>query len=129
MNRNSVMIYEAKNLRILDPRKLSKKETRRIKKAFIKLMKNERKCNENTLKSLRRELNRAVLAPMGMENRAEELEKTIQALLEARVTGGGIHAEVVIGIEESERQKIMKLKGARLMEERTRAVTLEDFFT
>ena len=127
MNRNSVMIYEAKNLRILDPRKLSGKESRRIKQAFIKLIENERKYDANKLRSLRMELNRAVLSPMGMENRAEELEKTIQALLEARVKGGGIHAEVVIGVEESERQKIMKLKGARLKEEKIKVVTLEDF--
>jgi len=127
MNRNSIMIYEANDLSILDPRRLSEEESDRIRKAFIKLLEMERKCDENTLKTLRRELNKAVLAPIDMENRAEELEKTIQALLEARIKGGGMHAEVIIGVKEPEYKKIMKLKGATPREERGR-ITLEEFF-
>jgi len=129
MNRNSVMIYEANALSVLNPRKLSKKESNRIREAFIKLVENERTCDENTLRLLQRELNNAVLVPLNMENRAEELEKTTNALLEARVKGGGMQSEVIIGLEEPEYKKIMKLKGARLAEEKGERITLEQFFS
>lgn len=62
MNRNSVMVFEAKNLRILDPRKLSSDESNRIRHAFAELIEQERKLNKESLKPLCIELNRAVLA-------------------------------------------------------------------
>jgi hypothetical protein len=128
MNRNSLMVYEAKNLKILDPRKLSKNQGDRIKRAFNELVKIERGCDQTTREELREELNKAVLAPIGMEKRAEEVRKTIEALLQARVSGGGIYAEVIIGAEQSERQQIMKMRGAALMEEKPlKRVTLDDF--
>jgi len=128
MNRNSLMVYEAENLKILDPRKLSKNQGDRIKRAFNELVKIERGCDQTTREELREELNKAVLAPIGMEKRAEEVRKTIEALLQARVSGGGIYAEVMIGAEQSERQQIMKMRGAALMEEKPlKRVTLDDF--
>jgi len=42
-----------------------------------------------------------------MEDRVGELEKTIQALMQARIRGGGVYAEVIIGTEPNERQQIM----------------------
>lgn len=129
MKRNSVMIYEAKGLKIPDPRKLSKDESERIKNALINLMENERKCDEKTIESLRRELNKAVLAPLNMEDRAEELEKITKALLEARIKGGGMQAEVIIGIEEPEFKKIMNLKGGIITEETNSKITLDNYFS
>jgi type I restriction-modification system DNA methylase subunit len=128
MNRNSVMVYEAENLRILDPRQLSSDDANRIKKTLEEIIEKEREADEEKLRYLHRELNKAVLAPLGLEDRVGELEKIIGALLDARIRGGGVHAEVIIQVEGDGYQKIMGLRGAALEEERTKKrVTLDDF--
>jgi hypothetical protein len=77
---------------------------------------------------MREELNAAVLAPIGMEKRTQELRRTIQALLQARISGGGLYAGVIIGTEPNERQQILNLRGTALVEEKsTRKITLDDF--
>jgi hypothetical protein len=128
MNRNSLMVYEAEALRILDPRKLTKSQKKRIKNVFCEIMEKERKCDEKDLEKMREELNAAVLAPIGMEKRTQELRRTIQALLQARISGGGLYAGVIIGTEPNERQQILNLRGTALVEEKsTRKITLDDF--
>lgn len=129
MNRNSVMVYEAKNLKILDPRKLSKREASRIKKAFQELVEKEHRCNKQELNKLHEELDKAVLAPLGMEEKAKELRTTVEALLQARIVGGGMHAEVIIGTEKSEREEIMRIRSRISGEEamRVERITLDDF--
>lgn len=129
MNRNSLMVYEAENLGIPDPRRLSKRQAQRIKSAFNKLLEEERSVDEVESRKLYENLNKAVLALIGIEERVEELRKIVDALLNARIRGGGIYAEVTIGVEESARQQIMKMKHALLEEERSpkRKLTLDDF--
>lgn len=129
MNRNTLMVYEAEALKILDPRKLSLKERKRILRAFTELVENERTVDDEKLKKLCIELNTSVLAPLGIEDRVEELEKIIGNLLLARIKGAGLHSEVIIEVEESERQQIMRITGAipQKRKHRSARVTLDDF--
>lgn len=128
MNRNSLMVYEAQALKILDPRKLGKSQKERIRKIFCEIVEKERESDPGTFEKMHNELNAAVLSPLGMEERAGDLKKTIHALLQARIGGGGIYAEVIIGTEPSERQQIMNMRGAALVEEKSpKKITLDDF--
>jgi type I restriction-modification system DNA methylase subunit len=128
MNRNSLMVYEAQALKVLDPRKLSSSQIERIRHAIRNMVEMERNSDNTLLEKMRTELNAAVLSPLGMEDRTEELKKTIEALLQARINGGGIYAEVIIGTEQDERQKIMSMRGSGITEGKTaKKVTLDDF--
>jgi hypothetical protein len=129
MNRNTLMVYEAEELKTVDPRKLSMKEATRIVRAFNELVENERTANKEALKKMRKELNKSVLAPLGIEDRIEELEKIIENLLLARIKGAGLHSQVIIEVEESERQQIMRIRGAisEKRKHRSARVTLDDF--
>jgi hypothetical protein len=104
-------------------------ERKRILRAFTELVENERTADNETLKKLCRELNTSVLAPLGIEDRAEELEKIIEHLLLARIKGAGLHSEVIIEVEESERQQIIRIAGAIPQKRKPRSarVTLDDF--
>ena len=75
MNRNSLMVYEAQALRILDPRKLNKNQKERIKRIFCEILEKERTSDQTTLEKMRDELNEAVLSPLGMEERLKTSEK------------------------------------------------------
>lgn len=128
MNRNSLMVYEAQALKILDPRKLGKNQKERIRAIYCQLIEEERQTDEETINKIRTELNAAVLSPLGMEDRVEELKRTIQALLQARINGGGLYAEVIIGTEPNEQQQVMNMRGVGMVEEKsTNRVTLDDF--
>jgi len=104
LNRNQVMVYEAKQIPIPDPRKFTAQQSKRIKSAFEKLLSKSRTVSEQELNEIKRELNKAVLVTLGLEERAEELEKVVKHLVEIRIQGGGIATEIMV--EESKPKTI-----------------------
>lgn len=122
LNRNQVMVYEANEILVPDIRKFSKKELENIRTTFKKLLDKSRTASEEEILKLKRKLNEAVLATFGMQDRAEELERAVEELVEIRVKGGGIRKEVMVGKEE---KRIIKLKGAQVIS--SRSPSLDNF--
>jgi len=112
LNRNQVMVYEANEIPVPDIRKFSKKELKNINAAFKKLLDKSRTASQEEILKLRRKLNEVVLATLGMQDKAEELEKAVEELIAIRVRGGGIRKDVMVGKEE---KRIIKLKGAEVI--------------
>lgn len=119
LNRNQVMVYEANEIPVPDIRKFSKKELENIRITFKKLLDKSRTASEEEILKLKRKLNEAVLATFGMQDRAEELERAVEELVEIRVKGGGIRKEVMVGKEE---KIIIKLKGAQVISSRSQSL-------
>jgi len=120
--RNEVWVNDAKGLPILDPKQLNEKEKERIKNAFTKLLENGKNASEAKLKQLRTNLNKAVLAPLGMADRVEELEKSVTDLLNIRIRAGGTSREVII---EDEKPQMIELKGAKVISSKMKS--LDDY--
>jgi len=116
LNRNQVMVWEANEMPVIDPRKLSKKEKERISDAFKKLIEECRCSNEKETVKLRHDLNLAVMSAIGLEDRTNELEEEVQGLIEIRVGGGGAQKNIMVEHEGEVRE--IKLKGARVVSQR-----------
>ena len=99
LDRITIMVYETKNLRIPDPRKMSTDDKRRIYLAFEETLERERFCDEVERAELQRKLDVAVLKTLGMEDRLEELHNGAEALLQRRIKGGAERTEVLVGPE------------------------------
>jgi hypothetical protein len=107
MNRNQVMVYEARQLPIPDPRKITPQQSKRIRLAFEKLLSKSRTASEQELIEIKKELNKAVLSTLGMEERVEELEAIVKELIEIRIQGGGMSTEIMV---EDSQPKTIKIK-------------------
>jgi len=99
LDRITIMVYETKNLRIPDPRKMSIDDKRRISSAFEDILKRERHCDDEERAELQRKLDVAVLKTLGMEDRLEELHNAVESLLQRRIKGGAEQTEVLVGPE------------------------------
>jgi type I restriction-modification system DNA methylase subunit len=110
-------VYEAEDLPVLNPNLMTKNEKKIIRIEFEKLLKS------NKLENL--ELDKAVLAPLGLENRAEEISAYAEALSKARREGkeAGVMIE---GIEEKE-AGVRELKGAEVVSEKIGQKKLTEF--
>lgn len=134
LDRASMMVYEAKQLKILDPRNLSVDSILEIQKAFQDLKKAERKLipqstdgaffeidvtaskeeqeSRTQYLELQKKLNRAVLGSIGLEDRVEELEAAVRDLILFRRVRGGKEKKVLItGKDELPRRRI-RISGA-----------------
>jgi type I restriction-modification system DNA methylase subunit len=100
---SEMMVYESEDLPILDPRSLTNHEKENIKAALNTLRK------RNELSSL--ELDRAVLAPLGLEEDAEDISQFAIALSKARREGKEV-SEMISGIEEIDKKG---LRGAKII--------------
>lgn len=118
MNRNTIMVYEAKKLPIPDPRRASKEERSRISEAMKSILENERSASKEELKMMQRELDKAVLAMIGIEDRVDELQEAVDKLVKLRESGGGLSSEVLVIGEEEEEETITELRGAEIDSER-----------
>jgi hypothetical protein len=107
------MVWEANDMPVIDPRKLSKMEKEKINDAFKRLLEECRCSNEKQTLKLRYELNLAVMSALGLENRTKELEDEVQNLIEVRVGGGGAQKNIMV--EHEGEAKEIKLKGARVV--------------
>ncbi len=113
MNRNQVMVHEAKQLPIPDPRKFTKAEANRIAMSFEKLLHAK---SSSEAKMIKTELNKAVLATIEKEKYANLLEAVVQQLIDIRIKGGGEQKEIMI---EKDEPQLIKLKGAEVISHKT----------
>lgn len=133
MTRNRMVLYEAKQLPLPDPRELGEEECERIKSALDSLINREDELtvHDNGKDEIdllaekeveRDELDRAVLATMDMEDRIEELKQGVETLVSLRRKGSGDETEVMVS--RTEEKEVIELKGVSEAREST---TLGDF--
>ncbi len=138
MTRNRMVLYEAEQLPLPDPRELTGEESDRIKSAFNDLLEKEADLDdeldsvdeddEDAIDPLeakeeeRDALDRAVLATIGMEDRVEELKQAVETLVELRRTGSG--DETTVLVNRTEEKEVIELEGVAEARESTR---LTDF--
>jgi type I restriction-modification system DNA methylase subunit len=112
MNRNSLMVYEAKNLPVPDPRSMEDSEKEEIKDAFETLIEAERSAAMDT-EEAEDELDRAVMSAIEMVDRTEDIQEATRLLLRVREEGAGEMTDVLV---ESGEELETSLKGARRVE-------------
>jgi hypothetical protein len=113
LNRNQVMVYEAKSLPIPDPRKFTKKQSAKIKEAFAELL----ASNSNTnLSKIKEKLDQAVLATIGMEKFVGKLEAAVEELINIRIYGGGEQKQ---GLLEKGGTQVIKLESAKAISDQS----------
>jgi len=99
-----MVLYEAKQLPIPDPREMSDDDPLEAKDG-------EREA-----------LDRAVLATLGMEDRTDELEQGVSGLVKMREESAGDYTEVLIS--RTEEKEVIELKGVAQARE---SATLSDY--
>ena len=114
---NRFVVYEAITVPVLDPRKLSKKETKEIIDSFREMIRQKR------VRSNR--LDKAVLSPLDAENYIEEISAYAEALSRARREGKEV-GEMIAGIEKE--VETGELKGAEIVSEGIGQKKLDDFY-
>ncbi len=117
LNRSCMTVYEAKQLKVINPLKLANSQKQKIRIAFLAIIEKERslippksdgaffEIKSNTQKQinsqkelllLRHQLNKAVLAALGIEKRIDELEGSIRHLLNLRRKAGAKNKQMLI---------------------------------
>jgi|GEM_PF-658212 len=132
MTRNRMVLYEAEQLPLPDPRDLTDEEKSRIKSALNDLIEREAELEERdeddefdplTEKEEQRDaLDRAVLAVIEMEDRLDELKQAVEALVDMRREGSG--EETTVLVNRTEDKEVIELEGVAEARESTR---LSDF--
>lgn len=126
MTRSRMVLYEAEQLSILDPRSLSKEQQERIIDALEVLIEREDELDEDApldaKEAERDRLDEAVLAPIGMDDRVDDLKQAVQRMLAIRREGAGEDTEVLVN-RPSERE-VIELEGVTEAREST---TLDDY--
>jgi type I restriction-modification system DNA methylase subunit len=116
MNRNTLMVYEAKNLPIPDPRQMSTNDRENIRDAFQFLIDEEREATAGEEENLRERLDRAVMEAIGFGDRTKEVRHAADLLLQAREEGSGQMTDVLVQGAEEEPQD---LRGATITEHKS----------
>lgn len=126
MDRIDLMLYEARELPILDPREVGKEERERIVDAFDELMERERDMGPDPAKDAveeeRDRLDTAVLGVMGLEDKLEEIKQAVELMIAMREKGAGQHTEVLV--DRGEEREIIDIEGVAKARKST---TLDDF--
>ncbi len=112
---NRFVVYEAKNCPILNPDSLTKKEKENIKKEINNLLSNQETKSKG--------LDRAVLTPLGLGNRAEEISFYTKALSKARRDGTDVGAV----IEGMGKEEVKELAGAEIISEGSGQQKIDEF--
>ncbi|UTF53264.1 N-6 DNA methylase [Natronosalvus rutilus] len=126
MTRSRMARYEAEQMSIVDPRKVSDGEAERIVEAFEALMQAEDEAEDpdesDAVKEARNELDKAVLNVIDAEDRFDEVKQAVTALVENRREGAGEQTEVLV--DRAEEKEVIELEGVVEARESTR---LTDF--
>lgn len=126
MDRIDLMLYEARELPLINPRDIEGEARERIVEAFDELMKVERGLgpdpDKHEVEKERDALDRAVLAEMGLENKLDELKQAVELMITMREKGAGQHTEVLV--DRAEKREVIDIKGVSEAREST---TLGDF--
>ena len=134
LNRVESTVNDVNNLPIIDVRRFGDAELTRIRNAVELLLRRERdlipRKSEGTLYEtsemsepertrrleyieIRRELDRAVMAAINMEERTPEIEEAFLHLLDIRIKRGGIGARTLVQTEHR-RPRVIHLRGSIL---------------
>jgi hypothetical protein len=103
------MVNEARAHPILDVKNLDQADTDRIRGAFRALLREERQASADELEECLSELDAAVLAAFGLEDRLPELLGGVADLLAFRETGSGSNRGVLV---DGSVQRRVTLQGA-----------------
>ena len=135
MTRSRMVLYEAEQLPLPDPRGISDDEEDRIKSALMELTEREEELDDlnqeddeeefdllEAKEEERDELDRAVLSLIDMEDRLEELKRGVSSLVELRREGSGERTQVLVN--RTDVKEVIELEGVAEARESTR---LSDF--
>lgn len=126
MARSRLMVYETEQLPIPDPRQLTADERERIRTAFEALMDREVELGEEasveTTEEERDALDLAVLEPLGMADRLDEIKEGVERMVAMREQAAGEATDVLVSRPEEE--EVIELEGVAEAREST---TLGDF--
>jgi hypothetical protein len=132
MTRNRMVLYEAEQLPIPDPRSMNNEERGEIREALQNLLHREEEIDDqldegdgeedmDVLKAKEEErdaLDRAVLSTIGMEDRLEELKQAVEALVDMRRASAG--DETTVLVERTQEKEVIELEGVSAARESTR---------
>lgn len=126
MARSRLKVYETEQLPIPDPRSLTEEESERIRNRFEELMEREVELGEDTsveaTESERDALDSAVLEPLNMGDRLEEIKDGVERMVAMREQAAGESTDVLI--ERPEETEVIELEG---VSEARQSTTLGDF--
>lgn len=119
MNRNTIMVYEARDLPAPDLRAISADQSDRIADAFQHLLGVERTVGEDedsggdsSIEAALRELDRAILEAIGMGDELDRVRQAVERLIEIREAGAGQHTTRMVDSVPDEGRRV-ELRGAR----------------
>jgi len=127
MNRNELTVGEAKRMHVPDPRSFTKEQRAEIIRVVREWLDEERTASDEGEQEFRNELDRAVLAPMGLEDRVEEIQDAVAKLVEVRERGAGDETAVLVDAEDSKERDIQLPGATRLQDGGKDQTTLNSF--
>jgi methylase of polypeptide subunit release factors len=110
LDRNTLMVYEAKLLPIPNPSLLSSEAVDSIKEVFTRILLTERDSSTEEIDGLQRQLDHQVMSALGLGDRTDEIRSEVEILLNLRIAGGGQNTAVLV---RTERTSERSLSGAR----------------
>jgi len=129
MTRLQTMVYETKQLPVLNPEELGSKSQEEILDAFNALLETEKELDDpqpGDKEEERDQLDRAVLSALDMEDNLDELKEAVENLVQSREMAAGQHTSVLVERmrRASEEGEAIELPGVAETREST---TLDDF--
>ena len=126
MARSELARYEAEQLSIVDPRSVSEEGATRITDAVTSLIEAEEEAAEPDESELvdeaRDELDKAVLAAIGAEDRVADVKRAVNVLVANRRKGAGEETEVLV--DRDQEKEVIDLAGVSAARE---SATLSDY--
>lgn len=127
MDRIDLMLYEARQLPIVDPLKIDEEDREKIIKAFDNLINAEKEHapdpEASDVAEERDALDHAVLSVMDLEDKLNEIKQAVELMITMREEGAGQHTEVLVDRTEEE-QEVIDIEGVSEAREST---TLTDY--
>jgi len=129
MTRLQTMVYETKQLPVLDPDELGSDDQEQIQEAFDELLEREKELEDpepGDKEDERDQLDRAILTALGMEDSLDELKEAVNNLVRSREMAAGQHTSVLVERmrRASEEGESIELPGVAEAREST---TLDEF--
>ena len=127
MNRNELTVGEAKRMHVPDPRSFTEGEREEIRHVMTEWTAREREASDEEKREFREKLDRAVLEPMGLGDRVEEIQEAVAEMVEIREQGAGDETAVLIEAGEAEERDIQLPGATRLRDGGRDQTTLDSF--
>lgn len=106
----ALMVYEAQKLPILNPNILSETVRKRIENAFSEIIKAQRSGDVDKEEKARKELDIAVLKPLGFERKLDELRSGVEEMRKMRRERKKIEVLIDNGIQRKKRVRTRRPK-------------------